>query len=159
VGAFEVLSREIFRSYLNLVPRASAKLLADPDVRKRFDLARISIEKVAEFDFNLSGRLGNMLIEVNDLADFGGIKAAFFALFPADSRLRSALNERTLWILFQRRNVIVHRRGIVDRQYVETCGDEHPIGSRLVVRPVELERYLELVTRAAHALVSIGLIV
>jgi hypothetical protein len=157
-GAFEVLSREIFRSYLNLVPRASTKLLADSDVRKRFDLSRISIEKVAEFNFDLSSKLGDMLIEVNDLADFSGIKSAFFALFPMDSRLHSALNERALWLLFQRRNVIVHRRGIVDRQYVEASGNELPIGSRLMVRPVELERYLELVTIAAQALVSIGLL-
>ena len=156
-GAFEVLSREVFRIYLNCVPTACANLLADPDVRKRFDLSRISIEKIADFNFNLSGRLGDLLVEQNDLSDLPGIKAALFAVFPADSRLREVLNERILWILFQRRNLIVHRRGIVDTRYVAASGEDLPLGCPLSVRPDEIKSYLGLVVKAAYALTSIGL--
>jgi hypothetical protein len=157
-GAFEVLSREVFRVWMNRTPRAYANLLADSDVRRRFDLSRISIERVAEYDFDLSGRLGDLLIEQNDLADLACIKATFFALFPADSGLRIALNERALWLLFQRRNLIVHRRGIIDGRYLEASGDRLSIGSRLGVQPTELKDYLKLVIEAARALISIGLI-
>lgn len=156
-GAFEVLSREVFRNYLNSVPRAHANLLADPDVRKRFDLSRISIERVADFDFNLSARLGDLLIEQNDLADLACIKATFFALLPEDSLLRKSLNERALWLLFQRRSLIVHRRGIIDRRYLEASGDRLQIGSLLTVQPSELEKYLEVAAQAARALISVGL--
>jgi hypothetical protein len=153
-GAFEVLSRDIFRAYLNSTPRAYANLLADADVRKRFDLSRVSIERVAEFDFDLSGKLGDLLIDQNDLADLGGIKATFVALFPSDSSLRVALSERDLWLLFQRRSLIVHRRGLVDQRYLDASGDKQSIGSLLTLRPRELKRYLEVVTNAAVALIS-----
>jgi hypothetical protein len=156
-GAFEVLSREIFRIYLNCMPTACGKLLADPDIRKRFDLSRISVEKLADFDFNLSGKLGDLLVEQNDLSDLPGVKAALFALFPEDSRLRHVLSERILWILFQRRNLIVHRRGIIDARYVGASGEELPLGSQLRVRPADIKSYLGLVAKAAYALTSIGL--
>jgi hypothetical protein len=153
-GAFEVLSRDIFRAYLNYTPKAYARLLADADVRKRFDLSRVSIERLADFGFDLSCNLGDLLVEQNDLADLGGIKTTFVALFSSDSFLREALGERDLWLLFQRRSLIVHRRGIIDQRYIELSGDQQPIGSRLIIRPRELKRYLELVTKAASALIS-----
>lgn len=153
-SAFEVLSRDIFIAHLNSMPKAYTKLLADSDVRKRFDLSRVSIERVAEFNFDLTGKLGDLLIDQNDLADLGGIKATFVALFPSDSVLRQALNERDLWLLFQRRNLIVHRRGIVDQRYLDASGDEQSIGSRLTLRPTELDTYLKLVTNAARAEIS-----
>lgn len=156
-GALEVLSREIFRIYLNCMPTAYAKLIADSDIRKRFELSRISIEKIAGFGFNLSGRLGDLLVEQNDLSDLPGMKATLSALFPEDSRLRDALSDRILWILFQRRNLIVHRRGIIDERYVAATGEELPLGTQLQVRPADIESYLGLVARAAHALISIGL--
>lgn len=156
-SAFEVLSREVFRLHLNCTPQAYAKLLADPDLRKRFELYRVPIERVAEFDFDLSGRLGDLLIEQNDLADLAGIKAVFFALFPNDVVLHSVLNERDLWILFQQRSLIVHRRGIVDRRYVEASGDQQPVGRQLALGPGELREYLRLTAAAAEALVSASL--
>lgn len=156
-SAFEVLSREVFRAHLNSTPQAYAKLLVDPDIRKRFDLSRVSIERVAEFNFDLSGKLGDLLIEQNDLADLTGIKASFFALFPGDAILRKALSERDLWLLFQRRSLIVHRRGIVDRRYIEASGDKQPIGRQLALGPGELRDYLTLTAGAAHALISASL--
>lgn len=95
-----------------------------------------------------------LFIDQNDLADLGGIKAAFVALFPSDSSLRLALSERDLWLLFQRRSLIVHRRGIVDHRFLEASGDKQSIGSLLTLRPRELKRYLEVVTNAAVALIS-----
>lgn len=156
-GALEALSRDVFRMHLNCTPKAYERLLADADVRKRFDLSRVSIERVAAFGFDLSGKLGDLFIEQNDLADLAGIKATFMALFPSDSFLRKSLSERDLWLLFQRRSLIVHRRGIVDQRYVEASGDPQPIGGRLAVRPRELKRYIELVAQAANALILAAL--
>jgi hypothetical protein len=153
-SAFEVLSRDIFRTHLNCTPGAYTELSADADIRKRFDLSRVSIERVADFGFDLSSRLGDLLVEQNDLADLGGIKATFTALFPSDSRLRGALSERDLWLLFQRRSVIVHRCGITDQRYLDASGDQQPIGRRLAVRPRELKKHLESVTAAANTMIS-----
>jgi hypothetical protein len=49
---------------------------------------------------------------------------------------------------------LLHRRGIIDRRYLEVSGEQQPIGSRLALRPVELKIYLDVVTNAARALIS-----
>lgn len=153
-GAFEVLSRDIFKEHLNRTPSAYAQLVADTDVRKRFELGKIPIERVADFGFDLSAKLGEFLADQNDLTDLGTIKATMLALFPANERLRTALAQRDLWTLFQRRHLIVHRRGIVDRRYLEATGDPLEIRARLAINPQELTRYLGVVVEAAGALVS-----
>jgi hypothetical protein len=151
-GAFEALSRDVFRSHLNSRPRAYALLLADADLRRRFDLTRVSIERVADFNFDLSKTMGDLLVEQNDLADLGGIKATYAALFSTDESLRETLNRRELWLLFQRRSLIVHRQGVVDRRYLDASGDDQQLGSRLRISPSELKNYLRVVADAARRL-------
>ena len=76
------------------------------------------------------------------------------ALFPANVRLRTALTQRDLWTLFQRRHLIVHRRGIVDRRYLEATGEGREMGARLAITPQELTKHLGVVVEAAGALVA-----
>src|SRR2546426_7806906 len=73
-GALEVLARDVFREYLNATPEACARLISDAEVKKRFELTKISMERVADFGFDLSSRLGELLVEQNDLADLATIK-------------------------------------------------------------------------------------
>ncbi len=153
-GAFEVLSRDVFKEYLNRTPGAYARLVADVDVRRRFELGKVSLERVADFGFDLSAKLGELLADQNDLSDCGTIKASLLALFPTNSRLRTALGQRDLWKLFQQRNLIVHRRGIVDCRYLEATGDERENGTSLVLKPRELTGHIEIVVEAASALLS-----
>jgi hypothetical protein len=152
--ALEGMSRDLFRGYLNSDPTAYAKLLAVATVRKRFDLDRLSIERIAEVGFDLSDRLGDLLVEDNDLADLPGIKSIYSALFPDRTQLHAALDDKELWILYQRRCLIVHRRAVVDRRYHEASGDDLPIGTRLLVTPVELNRYVTQAVRVGAELVE-----
>lgn len=153
-GAFEVIARDVFREYLNRRPDAYARLASDVEAKKRFELTKISMQRVAALGFDLSSRLGELIVEQNDLADLGTIKAAVFALFPTDTALRAALDPRDLWLLFHQRHLIVHRRGIVDRRYSEATGDPRTVGDQLVLTPRELIGHVAVVVGAASALLS-----
>jgi hypothetical protein len=59
--------------------------------------------------------------------------------------LKDALEQKEMWVLNQRRHLIVHRRGIVDASYIANTGDALALGAELTISPNELERYLTLV--------------
>jgi len=57
-------------------------------------------------------------------------------------------------MLSQRRHLIVHQRGIVDRRYLENTNDTQQIGERLLVSPDELLGYIVLVQNSGASLLT-----
>ncbi len=98
--------------------------------------------------------MGNVLIELHDLSDLPTIKDVFGTLFPHTAPLRKALDEGDLWILNQRRHLLVHRRGIVDDEYLDNTKESVAIGSLLSVSPKEIENYFHVVRDAGEEIVT-----
>jgi hypothetical protein len=61
------------------------------------------------------------------------IKDMLGALFPRHEGLQARLSDRALWLLFQRRHLIAHRRGEIDRSYLDLTADSFKVADRLVV--------------------------
>ena len=142
-SAFEVLSRDAFVYLLNNKPTYAELLVADPANRKRFSTERVEWQTLATFGYNLSSSLGSYLISKADLKSVLAIRGAYGALFPAADELQKLLGDRRLWNLSHKRNLIVHKRGIVDQQYLASTGDTLAIGDDLWVTPSEVEDLLE----------------
>ena len=70
----------------------------------------------------LSKKIGTVLISQLNFGDLTNIKRVFAVLFPNALELVTCLNDPNLWLLYQRRHLIVHRRGIVDETYLERSG-------------------------------------
>jgi hypothetical protein len=94
---------------------------------------------------HLSQHMGDALIQSYRLDDLETIRTAFDAIFPTASGLRDQLHKDCLWKLYQRRNLIVHRRSIVDGAYIKNTGDTLSLGSELLISPLQLEADLMLV--------------
>jgi hypothetical protein len=152
-GAFEVLARDLFVEVLNRQPERVETLLSNPSNRKRFGIDKLEFGTLSGFGFDLSKSLGTLLAQRADLDDVVTIKDAYGALFPS-AELAQTLSDWRLWVLFQRRNVIVHRRGIVDQQYNEKTGETLPLGSQLWPTPTEVESYLEAAVVAGARLLA-----
>ncbi len=146
-SAFEVLARDLFTAILNQRPGA-INLLINSAARRRFLATKFELETLAAYDFDLSKSLGTILSQYESLNDLPGIKDVYLALFPGHPTLVASLSDPSLWPLFQRRNLIVHRRGIVDGQYRDKTGDDKPIGERLLVVPREVDCYVDSVVAA-----------
>jgi hypothetical protein len=106
-----------------------------------FQLRNVAFETLALYDFNLSARMGDLLVQQHSVDTVSTMKSVFRVIAPSES-LQRALAQRSLWILNQRRHLIVHRRGVVDQAYLDTTGDAMPLGLELRVTPDELEDYL-----------------
>lgn len=141
-GAFEVLVRDCFIAYLNANPGQSLALLGDPVAKRRFDLSKFSLETLAAHSFDLSGRMGTLLAQQQDLSDVNSVKAVYRALFPDQKRLFDALNDHDLRFLALRRNLIVHQRGVIDESYLTSTNCCQSVGERLKLSPGNLEAHV-----------------
>jgi hypothetical protein len=142
-SAVEVLARDSFVFLLNRRPELAERLLAEQANRKRFSVDRIDWQTLATYGYDLSANLGTFLISKADLTNVPAIRDAYGALFPSATDLGRKLADRRLWDLCQKRNLIVHRRGIVDQQYLANTEDTLSLGADLWISPSEVEDLLE----------------
>jgi hypothetical protein len=138
----EVLARDCFVAYLNQRPQVVERLAVDQAAKRRFEFSKIPLETLKEYGFDLSGQMGTLLSRQQDFSDIYTIKSVFTALFREQKNLAAALEVKELRILNEQRHLIVHRRGIVDKAYVERTGSTQAIGSRLEMSPETLEKFL-----------------
>ncbi|WP_138511935.1 hypothetical protein [Rhodoferax bucti] len=153
-SAMEVLARDAFVYLLDRQPSLSDLLLSDGTNRKRFSVERIDWQTLASYGFDMSKNLGQFLISRADLKNVPAIRATYQALFPLASSLHQTLSDKRLWDLSQKRHLIVHRRGLVDREYLEATGHAVAMGDDLWVTPAEVESYIEATQAAGMALLQ-----
>ena len=153
-GGFEVLARDLFVAHLNQQPKEAEILLKDPTTRKRFQLPKDPIELLAERGFNLANSMGSLLGERQDLSDLTTIKMIYLRLFPTNDALREALNNPKMWLINQQRHLVVHRRGVIDQDYLNSTGAKVGLGDRLTVAPSDLEDHLSIICEAGTTLLQ-----
>jgi hypothetical protein len=153
-GAFEVFGRDCFIAYLNAKPSRTLALLADPGSKRRFEVSKVSLETLAEHNFDLSGRMGTLLAKQHDLSDVYSVKSVYQALFPDSGKLSEALNDPDLRLLSLRRNLIVHQRGVIDETYKFSSKCIQHVRERLRLSPSDLEVHLGTTIRAAVSILD-----
>jgi hypothetical protein len=141
-GAFEVFARDCFIAYLNAKPDRALSVLADSVAKRRFEGSKVSLETLAEYNFDLSGRMGTLLAKQQDLSDVYSVKSVYQALFPENGKLSGDLNDPDLRLLSLRRNLTVHQRGVVDETYATSTNCIQLVGERLKLSPNDLETHL-----------------
>ncbi len=151
-GAYEAFCSDIVRALLNQNPSHLKSLMASEDAKRRFGKLKWSLIELLEVGLNLSTKVGDLLLEENDLSDYASIKATLEALFPNDEGLRAALDDSRLRILAKSRNLLAHRGGIVDTKFQKETGLATPVGTILNIDPTGLCEYLEAVGTSAKAL-------
>ena len=151
-SAFEVLFRDVFELELKVDPSKTVLLANNASIRKRFEMEKFSLTTLIQHDFDLSGKVGTLLVRQQDLSDLPTLKSVYATLFASSAKLTSCLNSRDLWLLYQRRHLFVHRRGIVDQTYLEKTSDDVSLGSTLELTPKDFERHFEAVVETGEEL-------
>jgi hypothetical protein len=151
--AIEVLVSDVVRLLLNSRPKLIRRLRDNEDAKRLFKVAW-SIELLEEYGFDVSSKLGDIFLDQFSLDSLHRIKAVCSALFPAESVLRTILGNRNLLLLNRRRNLIVHRRGIVDAEYQKLASDGLQIGDKIVSTAPEIEAAVILACECGIALLN-----
>jgi hypothetical protein len=129
-GSFEVFVSDALRAVANSSPELAARLFAG-ETKKLLSGKGISIEVLQSRNFNLSGSMGNIFFDDVRLDSLKTIRDVLSVLYPSAGALHNKMGDGALWKLWQRRNLITHRRGMVDQFYLDKTGDLLPIGQRI----------------------------
>jgi hypothetical protein len=141
-SSFELLVGDVLCATLNAVPGIVGRVLSDPSAKRYLNGDKISMELLSEYGFDLSSAMGTALLRDLNLSSIRKMKAISSALFNS-IELRKAFESHTLYLLSERRHLIVHRRGIVDAKYVRNAGDGRTEGEHLQIGKGELAIALE----------------
>jgi hypothetical protein len=152
-SAFEVLSSDLFVALLNDNPSLADKIFSAPDTKDYFKPKELGAA-LPLHKYDLSHCMGEVLSDQLRVWDVLKIRNLFNALMPTNKALRGVLTHDLLWHLAQDRNLIVHRRAVVDAKYIENTGSKLPLGSTLFISAEQLNRYLAIVEDAGVELLK-----
>jgi hypothetical protein len=143
---FEHFTSRFIVECVNSDPKRARVLLSVPELKTYFGKQIIDVETVDEHGFDLTRSMGTVIFNGRRLDNLSITRCLMEALFGC-SEIRDALGD-TLWKLNQRRHLFVHRRGLVDQEYLRRTGDNVLVGQRLIVSSMDIENYLLAVQRA-----------
>lgn len=147
--SFELLTKELWEAALNTRGKyvrknilqgigKSPRIQSDSPILGKY----ISLDYLAKYDYDLSNSLGTALSYKFDFTSCHGIKEAYSYAFPRSTTISEALDRNILIQLEVRRNVIVHKAGILDAAFCDkTCTDRKEIGSKLKVRSEDIYEF------------------
>jgi hypothetical protein len=154
-GAFELLANDITILSLNEDPALAARLVNEAPAKRHFPTKMLSFEALSEHGFNISGSMGDILLGDRGLSSLEVIRDVFSTLAAEEDALHRSLGSEDFWRLWQRRHIVVHRRGLVDRAYLDRTGDEaQSVGAPLTIRSSDVEAAFETVRDAGAALLN-----
>jgi len=154
-ASLEVLVGDAVCETLNARPGLVARILDDPSAKRFVPSSKFSLEQLGDFGFDLSSSLGTLLTGTLNMGSIRKIKVILTALFKSPE-LKAILQSKKLYLLGERRHLLVHRRGVVDAKYVKIVGDGRAEGERLQVDKQELEGALEEVAACGLRLLRVA---
>jgi hypothetical protein len=152
-STLEVFMNDLLITSINENPQIGIRMISTHPSKKYFS-GSIQIESLFQFDFDLRNKLGNALLGEKNINSLDAIRDIFSTVAHEKSGLHKALADPTLRRLWKARNLIAHRRGIVDEFYVSQTGDKaQTIGQRLKTNRRDLEIFSSAVITAAKEIV------
>lgn len=151
-SVFEAFSRSMIVTLLNEFPRLVGNVVNSSDLKELLGKQPIDLQMIGEFGYDLSKSMGTVLFRSRRLDSLGHIRSIFKCIF-SEREVQQALG-KSVWVLNQRRHLFVHRRGIVDQEYLSNTGDSLPLGQKLRINALDLEESLRSVRDAIQSVCS-----
>jgi hypothetical protein len=142
-NSLEILARDGFESLIRRDPRCLVRLCKTEFARKRIGNANCRQIIAGE------PRDPEWVVDRLNFSNLATIRQSYCeslekATNDELARLLDPSN-RSIDLIYERRHLIVHRRGVVDDKYVEKTGDALAIGSELVISGDDLGRTLAVI--------------
>lgn len=127
----ETMSGDLWEGALNAHPLSLANLTGSPKRLKGRQINKsstqapkeskiISLDDISRYEFNVANKMGTILRTKFDFASLAGIREAYSSAFNERSaQIDTALADESLDALSTVRNLIVHRDGQADAEYVK----------------------------------------
>lgn len=168
--ALEVLASDLWETALNIHPAGLAELkgsvpnsmraskkpftaLASPDGDRTLSSKMVKLNYLQAHGYDLSRRMGAVLREKFNFQILEGIRSAYLQAFDkSHAVVREAILHPSFTVLAAARNVLVHRAGIVDCEFMDKYVRSEDL--RSVFPAVELEKPLPMTGLTVHNLIQ-----
>ncbi len=139
--SFEVCMRDLWEASLNAGKKALIKTIlgniSNTDTATNFRGIQgkyVSLESLGKYNYDVSKKVGSLLINKFDFSSVNGIREAYRCAFPRSITIKNALENKDLADLEVRRHVIVHNAGVIDEEYCKrTRTNKAQIGTKLEI--------------------------
>ena len=152
-GAFEILFNDLVRYMLNTMVDLSSRLFEEKQYKDLILSKSALPEALRQHGFDLSKVMGDLFCDAANLDSLPQMRRTAELIF-SDPQLNVALKDEQLWTLAQRRHLIVHRRGIVDANYLAKTSGITELGGRLTFTASEVEASMFFVRGVGLALIK-----
>lgn len=130
----ENLLREYFRITINRHPNFAQKLFTSDEAKRYWSSKDLTIDVIHSAGFNLQNCMGDTLLEMNSMISLKSIKAGYTVICPNDNLLK-ILKSKSTYNLFALRNLVAHRNGVVDAQFLSETSYLAEVGEKIIVTP------------------------
>jgi hypothetical protein len=120
------------------------KVFADKRPYRDVLSTRMLIDALEENKFNLSDSIGDVFCDAVKLDSLEKIRDAV-NIGLANTTVDTMLKDERLWKISQQRNLIVHRRGLIDTTYISKTSYGGSIGEPLVLDRYYIEASLKFI--------------
>lgn len=96
-SAFEMACRDVAERFVDRNPTTVSHLLENPTLKKRLGSFRFQVEVLAEYEFDLSKSMGEVLLSGQDFSDLPTLKAVAKSLVVGNDYLYQLLDSPKLW--------------------------------------------------------------
>jgi hypothetical protein len=151
-SAFEVFCRDYIEKRLNDDPMLCIPIFNSEMLRRRSDLRKLPLEYLISNKFNISEKVGTIIVENYDCSDLLILKEILFCITNKDE-IRECMDDKKLWNLFQIRHLIMHRRGIIDKTFLDKTNIDQAIGEKIIIRPNELYKNIRMIQNTVKAII------
>jgi hypothetical protein len=131
---------------LNKHPQLSLKILSEDHIKIHFGKLSFDIDALAEYDFNIHRKMGNLIFSNRRLYNVWILLQIIQMISKDPSSLEPCI--KPLKELSLLRNIIVHKRGIVDQKFSQHFASRHIIGSRVQLNAEEIISFFSVVRDA-----------
>jgi len=152
-GALEVLSRELIKTFLNKNPSLVTEILTNTKLKSKFNIKAIPIEILSDFSFDISKKMGEIVIMNNDLSNYSILQEMYRSIFK-NARITRTIKSKDIYYLNQIRHLIVHRRGIIDQQFLDSTECKSKVGEKIILKPKEVIDDLSTVLKTGQIIME-----
>lgn len=152
-SAFEVFASSFATNALNERPEWVGRALRSEVGKRLFPKSGVPIEALERFGYNVASSMGSVLLDGKRLDSLSSL-ADLICVLVEDDYVQRLFKHADLRLLNQRRHLVVHKRGVIDNEYLKNTADRGAVGQRLALNSVYLERHVETVCKTAVAILD-----
>lgn len=151
---FEVFLRDFIELYLNNNPEKCNSVLQNDALKRRNDLRKIPYDFIESNMFDIKNKIGTLIVNTYDCSDLIVIKEIIKSIAYKEE-LNLALDGNELWKFFQTRHLLIHKKGIIDSNFLRKTNCTNKIGTAISITPKDFENAIEMINKIVFMVFSI----